>query len=111
MRSMFLGLAVLGLSFVLFTSVEAGGAKDKASTLTGTITCGKCDLGVTKACATVIVTKKDGKDVTVYFDAASHKKYHGDTCTEAKKGTVTGVVTTAGDKQTIAVTELKYDAK
>ncbi len=111
MRSMLIGMAVLGLSFVLFTGAEAGGAKDKdkATKLTGTITCAKCDLGVTKACATVIVTKEGGKDVNVYFDPASNKKYHQDTCTEAKKGSVTGVITTAGDKKTIAVTELKYD--
>ena len=111
MRSLFLGLAVLGLSVVLFSGAQAGGDKDKETKVTGTITCGKCDLGVTKACATVIVTKKDGKDVTVYFDAASHKKYHGDTCTEAKAGTVTGVITTKDDKQTIAVKDLKYTGK
>ena len=57
----------------------------------------------------MIVTKIDGKDTTVYFDAASHKKYHGDTCNDPKQGSVTGVVTKTGDKTTIAATDVKYD--
>lgn len=106
MRAFMLGVAVLGMSILAFSGVEAGGAKE--TTLTGTVTCGKCDLKVAKACATVIVTKEDGKDVVTYFDTASHKKFHSETCEEAKKGTVTGVVTTAGDKRTIAVKTVKY---
>ncbi|MEI7683723.1 MAG: DUF6370 family protein [Planctomycetota bacterium] len=110
MRAIWLGLAVLSLSFALFTGAEAGGEKiPKETTLKGTITCGKCDLGVTKTCATVIVTKEGGKDVVTYFDAAGHKKFHKDTCNEPKAGTVTGVVTTAKDKRTIAVSSVKYE--
>lgn len=111
MRSLLVGFAVLGLSFVMFSG--ATGQEKKEVTVKGTITCGKCDLGVTKACATVIVTKdvEKGKDTTVYFDAESHKKYHGDTCTEAKKGSVTGVITTKDDKKYIAVAKdgVKYE--
>jgi hypothetical protein len=112
MRSILTGLAVLALSVVLFSGAEGQEKKEgKEVTVKGTITCGKCDLGVTKACATVIVAKENGKDVTIYFDAASHKKYHGDTCTEAKKGSVTGVVSEADGKKTITVSKdgVKYD--
>lgn len=108
MRIVLLSLAVVAASLLALTSVDAQG-KDKETVLKGTITCAKCDLGIAKTCATVIVVKEGGKDVTVWFDAASHKKYHGDTCTEAKKGMVTGTVTTANDKKTVAVKSLKYE--
>lgn len=107
MRFALLGMAVLSLSLALLTSADAGGAKDVE--LKGSICCAKCELGVSKTCATVIVTKENGKDVTYYFDAKSHKKYHGDTCTEAKAGSVSGTVATVGDKKTITVKTLKYN--
>lgn len=108
MRLVLMTLAIFAASLLVMTSVDAQG-KDKEATVKGTITCAKCDLGVSKGCATVIVTKEGGKDVTIWFDGPSHKKYHGDTCTEAKKGTVTGTITTKDDKKTIAVTALKYE--
>ena len=109
MRAYLIGFSVLALSFIMFTGVD--GQEKKEVTVKGTITCAKCDLQVEKKCATVIVTKEKGKDVTIYFDNESNKKYHGDTCNEAKKGSVTGVVTTKDDKKTIAVAKdgVKYD--
>jgi hypothetical protein len=100
----------LGLTWAFLGSVN--GADEKAGkevTLKGTITCAKCDLKVEKKCATVIQVKKGDKDVLYYFDKASNKKYHGDTCQEAKKGQVTGTVTMEGDKKMVAVKELKYE--
>jgi uncharacterized protein DUF6370 len=108
MRTFLCGLALLGLAVLLTASANAGGDK-KEVTLKGTITCAKCDLAVEKACATVIVVKKDKKDVTYYFTKESNKKYHGDICTEAKKGSVTGTLSKDGKKDVIAVKELKYD--
>jgi hypothetical protein len=108
MRLMLSSLAMLGLVVILAAGVDAGG-KDKEVKLKGTITCAKCDLGVEKACATVIVTKRDKKDVTIYFDAASNKKYHGDICTEAKKGEIVGTVKKEGKKEIVSVKELKYE--
>jgi hypothetical protein len=107
MRAIVSGLAMLGLAAIL-TNVDAGD-KAKEVTLKGTITCAKCDLKLQKACATVIVTKRDKKDVTIYFDTASNKKYHGDICTEAKAGTVTGTLKKDGKKEYITVKELKYE--
>ena len=107
MRSFLIGMAVLGMSLAMFAAVEAGGEKE--TTLKGKITCAKCDLMVEKKCATVIVTKENGKDVTVYFDAKGNKKYHGETCMEAKMGSVTGVVSMDGAKKIITVTAVKYE--
>ncbi len=78
------------------------------TTLTGRITCARCDLKAQKTCATVIVTKKGGKEIIYYFDQVSNKKYHGDICTEAKAGTVSGPITEDGDKSWISVTKLAY---
>ena len=108
MRLFFSGLALLGLVIIVGGSADAGG-KDKEVTLKGKITCAKCDLGEEKACTTVISIKRDKKDVTIYFDAAAHKKYHGDICTESKPGTVKGVLKKDGKKEVITVKELKYD--
>jgi len=108
MRIIVSSLALLGLALILIAGVDAGGEK-KEVTLKGKITCAKCDLGVEKACATVIVAKKDKKEITVYFDKESNKKYHGDICTEAKNGSVTGTLKKDGKKDVISVKELKYD--
>jgi uncharacterized protein DUF6370 len=107
MRTMIASITLLAAA-VVFLAANGQAQEKKATTLTGKITCAKCDLGVEAKCATVIVTKIDGKDATVYFDAASHKKFHGDTCNDPKEGSVTGVVTKTGDKTTIAATTVKY---
>ena len=104
------GTALLGLAmlFTLLANVEAQGEKGKEVTLTGKITCAKCDLGVTKACATVIVVKKDNKDVVYYFDKAGNKKNHATICTAPMDGSVTGVLSKEGDKDVITVKEVKF---
>ena len=109
MRVVLASILMLAVAIVFLGGVQ-GGEKDKAVTLKGTITCAKCDLAKETTCMTVIVAKdKDKKDVTYYFDTAGSKKYHKTVCTEAKPGSATGVVTTAGDKKTITVTEVKFD--
>ena len=107
MRTVFASIALLVACCLFLTSGQAQ-EKGKETTLKGKITCAKCDLGVATKCATVIVTKIDGKEATVYFDAASHKKYHGDTCNDPKDGSVTGVVSKMGDKTVIAATKVDY---
>jgi hypothetical protein len=103
-------LAAFSMGLFLFSESSAG-EKKKAEevTLKGTITCGKCDLGKTAQCATVLVVKKDGKDQTIFFDAASHKKYHDDVCAAPAKGTVVGTTKKDGDKVVISVKKLEYD--
>ena len=109
MKALISCLTVFALVFVLQAGIQAGGGKDKEVTLKGKITCAKCDLGVEKKCATVIVVKEGGKDVTYYFDAAGDKANHKTICTEAKQGSVTGVVGGNDTKKTIMVKSVKFD--
>ena len=102
-------LLLLGLAVVLALTggVRADNSQDKVETLKGTITCAKCDLKLQADCGTVVKVKQDGKDVLYYFDASS-KKYHKDTCQEAKEGTVTGTVTEKDGKNWVKVTKVEY---
>ena len=101
-------LVMVVLAF--WTGVQAGEKKEeKEVTLKGTITCPKCDLKTEKACWTVLVVKKDKKDVVYYFDKEANKKHHGTICTEAMKGEVTGVVSKEGKKNILTVKSLKFD--
>ncbi len=116
MRAVF-GIAVLFLTALVLvgTSVKAQDNKKadtKEVTLKGTITCLKCGLHKAEKCATLIVVKTDDKtEVNYLFDKASNEKYHSDICRAAKTGSVTGVVTEADGKKTIAVKDVKYDDK
>src|SRR5215470_9434737 len=106
MKALISCLTVFALVFVLQAGIQAQG-KDKEVTLKGKITCAKCDLGVEKKCATVIVVKDGGKDVTYYFDPAGDKANHKAICNEAKQGSVTGVVGGDDKKHTITVKSVK----
>jgi hypothetical protein len=109
---------MLGLSMALLVGLLARaedkedkeGAKSsgKEVTLMGTITCAKCDLKLQDKCNTVIKVTKDGKDTVYYFDKASNKKYHSDTCQEAKQGSVTGTTAEKDKKTWITVSKLEY---
>ncbi len=113
MRTFLTSLLLLGVAAVFFTGASAGEKKEEKKevtvTLKGTICCAKCELAVETKCMTVIVAKKEKKDVTYYFDPKGDKKYHEEICTAAKKGTVTGTVKTEGKKKTITVKTLKFD--
>jgi hypothetical protein len=111
MRALLAGFTVMCVGLLM-----AGGAnfaQDKAEPkdvkLTGTITCAKCDLNIEKKCATVIVVKDKGKDVIYYFDKDAGKKYHGDTCQEAKKGTIEGSYVVTDKKNILSVKKLTYE--
>ena len=102
-------MLVVAGAFVMGSAIEGGEKESKEVTLKGKICCGKCELRVDKKCATVIVTKKGEKETVYYFDPASGKKFHKDICTEAKTGTVTGVVSKKGAKHIITVKKVSYD--
>lgn len=93
------------LALALMVGVSA--AAEKEVTLEGTVTCAKCDLKKENACATVIVVKKDGKDVIYYFDEKAHKEHHSKICTEAKKGKVTGTLSKKNGKEIITVSKVE----
>jgi hypothetical protein len=103
MMKMALKLA-LSLAVVLGLLALAQAEDKKEETLKGTITCGKCDLKLVKKCNTVIKVK----DTVYWFDAESNKKYHSDTCKEAKEGTVTGTVSEKDGKKWVKVSKVEY---
>ena len=116
MRLMFasFALVVAGLLVATETNLaqdkktEAGG---KEVVLKGKVACNKCERGESKVCETVVVLKdeKSKKDIVYFFDKASNKKYHGDICSAAKDGSVTGVVKDDGKKKVISVSKIAYD--
>lgn len=95
----------LSLAVVMGFLALAQADDKKEETLKGTITCGKCDLKLVTKCNTVIKVK----DTVYWFDKDSNKKYHKDTCMEAKQGTVKGTVSEKGGKKWISVSDLKYN--
>ena len=96
----------LSLAVVLGFLVLARAEDEKEKTLKGTITCAKCDLKLAKACNTVIKVK----DTVYWFDKSSkgYKESHKQICTEAKEGTVKGVVSEKDGKKWIKVSEVKF---
>jgi hypothetical protein len=108
---MLLAVAILLCAGLILTTTNAGEKPaGKEVTIKGKITCAKCDLGVEKKCMTVIVTKKDGKDVTIYLDKDGDSKNHAAICSSPKDGSITGVITDDGKKKTIKVKTLKFDS-
>jgi hypothetical protein len=109
MRFSFALLLALGLGLTLWSG--AYGEGDKEVTIKGQVICAKCGLSKETKCMTVVLEKKDGKDIIYYFDTDGHKKYHSAICQEAKDGSVTGTVADEDGKKTITVKEVKYDKK
>jgi hypothetical protein len=84
--------------------------KGKEVVLKGKICCAKCELELTKRCASVIVVKDSkGKDAIYYFDPKGNEKYHGEICSDSRPGEVTGVVSEADGKKIVTVSKLTYD--
>jgi hypothetical protein len=83
-------------------------AQNNATTLTGKITCAKCELKVEKECTTVIVVNENGKDAIYYLDAKSSKANHDAICEAGKPGSVTGVVSEKDGKKTITATKVEF---
>jgi hypothetical protein len=108
MRVLLAILMVLGASLLL-TATQAQDKTEKEVTIKGKICCAKCELAETKECWNAIVTKKDGKDVTIYFDKDTKKKEHAKICSAPKEGSVTGIVTEKDNKKYIAVKTIKFE--
>jgi hypothetical protein len=115
-------MTLVGL-FVVFcvSTARADEKKDEVVTKKGTIGCAKCAFGKitgAKGCAMGILVKEKEddkeKEVFYYFDAATHKKWHGadaeeNLCTKKVPGTVKGVVSKDGDKLIITCKEVKLE--
>lgn len=100
-------IAALLCVALLFAFVSGVNAADE-KTLTGKITCAKCDLKKEAKCATVIVAKDGDKEVVYYFDKPSSDKYHKMICTESKDGSVTGTVSEKDGKHMIKVSKVEF---
>jgi hypothetical protein len=102
---------LVALAVVFALSLTAGAEEKKEVTVTGTITCAKCDLKETDKCATVIKGKATGsdKEEVFYFDDKSNKDNHKKICTEPMKGTVKGTVSEKDGKKVIKVSSVKFD--
>jgi len=100
-----------GLALICALALTATAEEKKETTITGTITCAKCDLKVEKSCQTVIKGKAKGsdKEEVYYFDTDSSKKNHKAICTEAKKGSVTGTISEKDGKIIVTVKDVKFD--
>lgn len=104
---MFKGSAI-ALCLVLVLGLAAfAGTQDKEVTLTGKVTCAKCDLKAAKDCATVIVVKEGGKDVVYYLDDKAGKENHDAVCAAGKEGTVTGKVSQKSGKKIITASKVE----
>ena len=95
---------MIAMVLVIPSTVQAA----KAVTLTGKVTCAKCELKLEQECATVIVVNENGKDAVYYFDKKSHKANHDAICRTGKEGTVTGTLSEKGGKKYIAVTKIAF---
>ncbi len=104
MRNVISAVICFGLISALAIPAVAQG---KPVTLTGKVTCAMCDLKTDKECATVIVVKKDGKDVTYYLDEKSGKANHDAVCKGGKEGSVTGTVSVKDGKNIITATKVE----
>lgn len=114
MRTIAAAFAMLCFAMLLMTDTNVAGekkAEKKEVVLKGKVCCAKCELNVATECQTVIVVQdpKSKKDVVVYFDKASHDKYHDDICTAAKSGTVTGIVKDQDKKKIVSVKKVTYE--
>jgi hypothetical protein len=106
MRTILTVASCLVVAVALVAPSTTQAAKDV--TLTGKITCAKCELKLEKDCATVIVVKEGGKDTVYYFDEKSHKANHDAICQVGKEGTVTGALSEKDGKKYIAVTKIAF---
>jgi hypothetical protein len=104
MRIVMTIILCFGLVSVLAVPVIAQG---KEVTLTGKVTCAMCDLKTDKECATVIVVKEGGKDVTYYLDEKSGKANHDAVCKGGKAGAVTGTISKKDGKNIITATKVE----
>ena len=105
-------MILLSLGIWINGSVDAqekGKDKGKEVVLKGKITCAKCELELTKRCASVIVVKESGKDVVYFFDEKTNKQYHSEICSDSKPGEVTGVISEKEGKKIVTVSKLKFN--
>ncbi len=97
---------------ILSGGFSALAADTNTVTITGLGECGKCALHETAKCQNVIVTKKDGKDVTYFLTPNDLSKgFHDNLCKEPKEVTATGTVKEVKGKMMLTATKIEVAAK
>jgi hypothetical protein len=73
------------------------------------LACGKCSLHICTSCQNVLQVQKDGKTVNYFLTQNPvSKDFHPNICTtDGEKVTVTGTVTTDGDKQVLTASKIE----
>jgi hypothetical protein len=103
--------AIIAVSFGAFVAAED--KKDEKKTLEGTLTCTKCALGESKACAHALIVKEGDKKVTYYIaDKGGKEAYHAKCCTADVDGVkVTGKIVEKDSKKTIEEPKVELPKK
>ena len=102
-----IGLSVVALSFGSNTAFAA--KEGKEVTIKGEAQCAKCALHQSEKCATAIVTKKKGKEVTYYVvdnDASKSGLPHSEICKENKQVKATGTVHDVNGRKELTVSSI-----
>ncbi|HUC44664.1 MAG TPA: DUF6370 family protein [Candidatus Sulfotelmatobacter sp.] len=103
LRSILALVAVLGLAGLAL-------AQDaKPVTVSGKLTCAKCELHEAgmKDCQNVLVTEQGGKTVNYYVMKNDVAKQFGHACKGSKEATVTGTVSQKDGKTWITATKME----
>jgi hypothetical protein len=105
-------LVLIGLSVFAFSlsSNTAFAAKDKEVSIKGEAQCAKCSLHQSDKCATAIVTKKKGKEVTYYVvdnDASKQGLPHTEICKENKQVKAKGTVHEVNGRKELTVSSIE----
>lgn len=106
-KLMIVGLSVLAISFSSQTAFAKKDAKEV--TIKGEAQCAKCALHQSETCATAIVTKKKGKEVTYYVvdnDASKKGLPHSEICHDNKQVKAKGVVHEVNGRKELTVSSI-----
>ena len=111
MKRMHALLATLASTLLLSSAFAADAPKEV--TLTGTLECGKCELHQTDKCQNVLKVTQGDKSTLYYLtDNETSKTNHSEVCAAPKDNvTVTGTVSTKGDKNMLTASKIDFPKK
>lgn len=106
-KVLFTLIAAVAMLSMVATTQAAG---HKQVTLTGKLTCAKCDLSETPKCQNVLIVKDGDKEVKYYMvtNKVNTHDTHKKVCKGAKDGvTVTGIVHEKDGKKMLVATKIE----
>jgi len=104
------GFAIIALSNSTSAVGQDKDKKDEKKTLTGALTCTKCELGETTACEHALVVKEGDKKITYYIkDKGGKEPYHAKCCSAPVDGVkVTGKIVEKDKKKFIDEPKVEF---